>query len=184
MKLWMIIEKRVYEETIVKTGEYVCNKNKSEMLLNDSYYHTIDKAYKWLGEEMKRRIESNEIEYPVWAWYRLRGKEKRPDLRWTEFKGNKEPMVLLEIEIEDKKVLLSDEEKWTCAQLNNAPWCDTDEELDWYYDNESVSEEEKEEFKKKSWNRIFDVKESQNVQATFWKLKKENVKRVWYFNEK
>ena len=184
MKLWTTMPKSVYEDTIIKKGKYVCNENKCGMLLEDSTTHQFQNAYDWLVNYMTRIIgpAPDGIKYPVWAWYRLRGREKRPDLSWVEYKGFKEPMVLLEIEISDNKVVLSDEEKWTCAQLNNAPWCDTDEELDWYYDDNSVSSKEKEEFKNKSWYKVFNIDESQNVQATFWEIRKENVKKVWYYN--
>ena len=93
-------------------------------------------------------------------------------------------MVLLELEVPDDKAVLSDEEKWTCAQLNDSAWCDTEKELDWYYDDPDATPREREVFKKKSWYRIFDIEDSENVQATFWILPKENIKKMWEYNKK
>lgn len=184
MKLWTTMPEKVYRETLLKTGTYTCDTNKCAMLLEDSATKQFKNAYDWLINVMEKRIGKapDNVKYPVWAWYRLRGKESRPDLRWIEFRGFPETMVLIEFEVPDNKVVLSDEEKWTAAQLNNTAWCDTDEELDWYYDSND-SWQKKEEFKKKSWYRIFDIKDSYCVQATLWELKMSDVTRVWTYNK-
>mgnify|MGYP004485125875 FL=1 len=186
MKLWTSMPLDVYENTILRTGVYVCDPSKCEMLLDDTNDGQYARAYKWLEAYMTKKIgpAPDGVVHPVWAWYKLRGRNKRPDLRWMEFKGCSEPMVLLELEIADDKVILSDEEKWTCAQLNDSAWCEIDEELEWYYDDPNITEKEREAFKQKSWYRIFDVEKSENVQATFWVLTKENIRNVWKYNVK
>lgn len=185
MKLWTTMPARVYEETIGKYGYYRCDPTKSELLLDDGAYKQFANAYSWLSEYMTEKIGAapEGVKYPVWAWFRLRGQENRPDLRWDEFRGAAEEMVLIEHEKEDSQVVLSDEVMWTLAHLNDSAWCETDEELDWYYDS-NVKAEEKERFKKESWYRIFDIKDSQHVQATFWELRKEDIIKVWKYNTK
>ncbi len=88
------------------------------------------------------------IKYPVWAWYRLRTRQARPDLRWVEFRGAAKEMVLIE--------------------------------LDWYY-NPDI--EGKEKFKKESWYRVFEIDQAPHVQATFWELRKEEIKKIWKYNK-
>lgn len=185
MKLWTTMPKEVYERTILKTGIYICDPLKCNMLLNDTEDKQFGRAYAWMEAYMAEKIGPAPAGFihPVWAWYKLRGRHTRPDLRWVEFKEYRESMVLLELEIDDDKVVLSDEEKWTCAQLNDSAWCDTDAEMDWYYDNPNVTQNERETFKTKSWYRIFDIENSENVQATFWVLAKENIRKVWEYNK-
>ena len=90
-------------------------------------------------------------------------------------------MVIIECEIEDNKVVLSDEVKWTVSALNNLPFCISKEELEWYYNN-TISKKDKELFKHSSWLRVFDISESEHIQATFWELRKENIIKIWEFN--
>lgn len=78
------------------------------------------------------------------------------------------------------QVVLSDEEIWTVAQLNDTAWCRNDEELDWYYNPDM---EGKEKFKKESWYRVFEIDQAPHVQATFWELRKEEVKKIWKYNK-
>lgn len=89
-------------------------------------------------------------------------------------------MVLIELEKEDSQVVLSDEEIWTVAQLNDTAWCRNDEELDWYY---NPNTEGKEKFKKESWYRVFEIDQAPHVQATFWELRKEEIKKIWKYNK-
>ena len=186
MKLWTTMPKEVYVNTVLKNGVYICDSSKCDMLLYDTEDKQFGRAYAWMEAYMAEKIGMAPVKgiHPVWAWYKLRGRHKKPDLRWTEFRWYKEPMVLLELEVPDDKAVLSDEEKWTCAQLNDSAWCDTEEELDWYYDDPDAVPREREVFKKKSWYRIFDIENSENVQATFWILPKENIKKMWEYNKK
>ena len=182
MRLWTAMPKRVYEETICKQGYYTCDASKSKELAQN---YLFEQAYTWLANYMTETIGPAPagVKFPVWAWFRLHNEESKPDLRWCEFRYDTEPMALLEIEVPETDIVLSDEVKWTCAQLNDAPWCDTEEELTWYYDNISVTLREKEIFKAESWLRIFDIENSEHVQATFWRLDAENIKKVWYYGK-
>lgn len=186
MKLWTVMSKTVYEDTIIKNGIYSCDTDKCDMLINDIEDKYYENAYNWLADYMNYKIgkpNNKNTKYPVWAWYKLRGKKSRPDLRWVEFKGYKEPMVLIECEIDDNKVVLSDEVKWTVSALNNIPYCYTDEELEWYWDNHKIPNKDKELFKYNSWIRIFDIAESEHIQATFRELRKEDIIKVTEFNK-
>lgn len=182
MRLWTTMPARVYKETIEKTGIYQCDPDKSDVLTWDDSGRQFANAYDWMSGYMTEKIgpPPEGIKYPVWAWYRLRTRQARPDLRWVEFRGAAKEMVLIELEKEDSQVVLSDEEIWTVAQLNDTAWCRNDEELDWYYNPDM---EGKEKFKKESWYRVFEIDQAPHVQATFWELRKEEVKKIWKYNK-
>ena len=115
-------------------------------------------------------------------------------------------MVQIEFEIEDSEVLLSDFDDWHFV-LNNDYISTNEEDYDKFYEelkdkdyvyqdiidlskqNDSLNA-----FREKivtSWERIFNVNEhytkrnsssnNQSIQATFWELKAEQVKKVEYF---
>ena len=183
MRLWTTMPARVYKETIEKTGIYQCDPDKCEVLNWDGSDRQFANAYDWMSGYMTEKIgpPPEGIKYPVWAWYRLRTRQARPDLRWVEFRGAAKEMVLIELEKEDSQVVLSDEEIWTVAQLNDTAWCRNDEELDWYYNPDM---EGKEKFKKESWYRVLEIDQAPHVQATFWELRKEEIKKIWKYNKK
>ncbi len=91
--------------------------------------------YCWIVAQMKRRLTVYEGEYPIWLW------SIRPDLRRTGYLKKGTKAVLLEIEISNDRVLLSDFQAWHCV-LNR--WTLED------HKGEDISME-------KSWERIFDL---------------------------
>ena len=182
MILWTIQPERVFR-LIYKRGVYRCDLSESGMK------DFADPQYDWLVSQMKKRIgpPPEGVKYPVWAWYRWSLRKKRPDLRgirwWWGQKGDK--FYRIEIDIPDSEVLLSDYESWAGIILNNGLLSYTeqeDKELDAIY--ESLSHEEKNEFRAKNWERVFDVSYFENgwtnrgdtTQATFWELRRENIR--------
>lgn len=93
------------------------------------------------------------------------GVSRKPDLRRTEFNNYIGENVVLELEIPDDEVLLSDEENWHYA-LNNRYLHDvTDDENKWdevdaWFDNLPFDEQET--IKRKSWEQIFDKDDADN----------------------
>lgn len=148
--------------------------------------------YDWLVNRMSERIGPPPvgITYPVWAWYKQAGKRSKPDLRrerWGYGPGD-EDYTCMELDVPDEEVVLSDFDLWSLVLLN-ALISETEEDssLESYY--ESLPEEQKEEFKRKNWEQFFDIKLIHNgwitrgewVQATFWELKKEYIRKVVHF---
>jgi hypothetical protein len=188
LKLWTIQPVEIYE-SILKKGYYTCDGRKI-----DKYFRI---SYKWLCEQMKKKIGKppKNVQYPVWAWHTRNFKRKKPDLRSSEYgyKGTK--MVCLEIEVPDNEVLLSDFDAWHFV-LNNCYYnvdCWDEETFD--KDEEwlnSLTEQEKEKEIKKSWQGIFNIEQKETdwfargkwIQANFWVLKKEYIKKVQYFTVK
>ncbi|WP_295076896.1 DUF3841 domain-containing protein [Ruminococcus sp.] len=151
------------------------------------------KDYNWLANEMKKRIgkPSKDVEYPVWAWYIHDSSRKKPDLRKTGLVRRGKRMVCLEIDIPDNEVVLSDEEAWhfvindwyLSGATDEAAF---DKDISWF---ESLPDNKKQEVKLISWQRIFDIEPFANgfeikgryVQATFWELRAEQIRKVQFF---
>lgn len=131
---------------------------------------SFEPSYYWMGSQMKKRYifpKNNNTDYPIWAWYIFKGENKRPDLRSMEFSSYSYPSVLLEIEIPDNEILLSDEEWWNYVMtgiMNR--WSD------------------------EGWERVFDVSGSGDidsprfVQACFWELRIDQIIREKVFGKK
>ena len=95
----------------------------------------------------------------------------------------------MEIEIPDDKLVLSDFDSWSIILLNGL-LTDTEEEekiLEKAY--EAMPPEAQREFKYQNWKNVFDLTYVDNnwmhkgdsIQATFWELRKEDIKRVRFF---
>ena len=190
MILWTIQPAELYSQ-IMRVGYYCFDDTKAAK--DDAFMFEVRQAYEWLSAEMIKRIGKppKDIHYPVWAWYIHDSKRKKPDLRKSEYGRKGEKMICLEIEIPDNEVVLSDEEAWHYVLGNWYLAAATSEEE---YDKEisaynSLPESKKQEAITASWNRIFDVTPFNNgfeikgrfVQATVWKLKAEQIRKVQFF---
>ena len=90
---------------------------------NQSQYHDYDdfiQAYAWLADQMTKLIGPAPagVKVPFWAWHTVDWKHRKVDLRTTLFRIYPDPMVCLELEVDDEQVLLSDFENWHFV-LNN-----------------------------------------------------------------
>ena len=186
MKLWTMQTRDVWER-LQRTGIYRCDTALCWMAADFPH------AYAWLAREMTKRVgpPPQGVVYPVWAWYMQNGRHKKPDLRserWGYGPGD-EDYCCIELEIAPERVLLSDFDEWHIV-LCNGLISDTEEEdvaQEALY--ESLSDEEKIAYKEKNWERVFDISPLNNnwttrgewVQATFWELKREDVRAVRFF---
>lgn len=172
MILWTIQTPEVYTQ-ILNEGVYICEKEKAPLLEDEEF----QKAYEWLTEKMEQKIGHSDAKYPVWAWYIADGKHKKPDLRFSGYGERGQELVCLEIEIPDEKVVLSDFDLWHFV-LGDMYLFDEDEEFE---DLEDLPEEKKE----ASWDKVFvskdSIAENTYIQATFWELRKEDVRKVQFF---
>lgn len=198
MFLWTIQPKEVYN-FVMETGVYCCDPFKSgllkpfdESLVGIELEPVFKNAYDWITFQMEQKISPRPegVVYPVWAWYQFAGK-KKPDLRRERWANGcpGETLACITLEVPDKEVLLSDFGAWHHV-LNNWPIADTEEEADRFDDYlDHASEEEKKAFLKKNWERVFDTSLFNNgfhsrgddIQATFWELKKNYIKNVRFF---
>ena len=185
MVLWTIQPEELYRR-ILETGVYICDPQQCSM-------PEFSEMYDWLAEQMKARIGTppEGVVYPVWAWYAQRGKHHKPDLRserWTNGSAG-DKFVCIEIEVPDEQVLLSDFDSWEMVLLD-ALISETeaeDHELDRFY--QKLSPEKQREMKYRNWERVFDISPLNNdwilrgwwIQATFWVLTKDMIRKVRYF---
>lgn len=184
MKLWTIQPVEVYE-ILQRDGVFVADETKIDM-------PEFLGPYKWLCKQLNKKIPCPVgVTIPIWAWYQFCGKQKKPDLRYSCYAARGTQCVCIELDVPDTEVLLSDFELWHWP-LNNW-WLDNstcEEEYDknheWF---DTLSEEEKQKEREKSWQEIFKLdyvetdwmRRGWEIQAVFWQLKKEYVKKVQFF---
>ncbi len=185
MKLWCIQPEDIYSK-IIEEGVYRC----------DETYVDPDfrKPYDWLVGEMVKRIgpQPEGVRYPVWAMHTWYGKRQKPDFRSLRWEWGKkgEQFVCMEIDVPDDSVVLSDLNYWHSV-LNDFPLTKSEAEfndLARIYD--TLPAEEKQKFRENSWLGIFNFGNNDNdswadsgkyVQATFWELRKEQIRKVSRF---
>jgi hypothetical protein len=93
-------------------------------------------AYKWLMEEMKKRIPEKPLKrgFPIWAWY-----YPKPDLREFGFAPHRCPFVKIELKVKREKILATCFDAWEVVLIGESlAFC-----------CERIGMEE-------SWERIFD----------------------------
>lgn len=189
MKLWTMQPVEVYDE-LMENGVFICDPSK---VCEPSF---LDR-YGWMNEQLNKKDPKPEnVDFPIWAWFRYNCREKKPDLRNSCYGTRGDKMVCMELDVPDEKVLLSDFDLWHYPLndwwLDNAMFKDTfseeeyDENHKWF---NSLSKDEQQVVKEKSWHVIFNIDYFDNgfmckgeyVQAVFWELKKEYVKKVQHF---
>lgn len=194
MRLWTIQEPYVYdrlkEEQVLHVDITLSNLyNMEDIGVVDNPFQ---KAYKWLSERMEKKIgKPAGTEFPWWAWYKRNMRNSKPDLREGGYGTPGQQMVCMELEIDKSRVVLSDFDLWHfCISdfwISDATSSEEWDKKDAWFD--SLSKEEQEDLKLKSWEQIFDThldvrswhERGQWVQATFWELRLEDVVKVQYF---
>jgi hypothetical protein len=176
MRLWTVQDKAAYEG-LRENGVLRCNAKLADWLREEEF----KRSYDWLALEMKKRIGAPpaNVEYPIWAWYLLDGKNTKPDLRRVEFRNYTGKHYVVEAEVAESDVLLSDEEMWHFVlnnwYFNNSDDEDATDEADKRFD--VLPSEEQDRVKRESWQKIFEksLNPWRYVQATFWELRTEQV---------
>jgi len=188
MKLWTVQPLRFYEELQTR-GVLHCDPSSDGFW--GAKFPEYEAAYDWLVEQMKLRVGPPPagVQYPLWAWALIGGKSKQPAHRSVAFNDNYlDDCVILELEIANDDILLSDEENWGFVMLNRYMHdvCDSEgrweENAAWF---NNLPPDEQERVKRKSWEKIFDEDDPDNewksVQACFWELRLDQVKDIRRF---
>ncbi len=154
-------------------------------------------AYRWMADQMRERIcpPPGRSKYPLWAWKQWFGRDK-PDLRSSGHlppgtKGHR-----LEIDVPDSDVLLSDFGLWSIV-LNRGFLSYTEKEYDAFHRQlEKAGHSGLWPFPEphhtrtvESWQRVFDIHRQpsdwwgagESIQATFWRLNIDQVKKAQAF---
>lgn len=179
MKLWTLQPVEIAEQ--VAAGERFIADPKLAICYNLDEVFTD--AYHWLIPFMEESIpKPADVAIPIWAWHTNYGLQQRPDRRRSMFNGYPAEDVILELEVPDELVFLTDYDDWHCV-LNNFPIFSKEEDEkveagNWpggYDDWETPLYDEA--FKLESWRRVAHSR-GDFTQACFWTIEPEYFVRI------
>lgn len=175
-------------ERLLKDGVLFIGEN--DLQFTAPYTNQENPHYKDLYNYIVKNMENldgktEQTIFPIWAWYTVNGKRHISKENDQFYKG----MYRLEIEVDRKDVLLTDFDKY-CYLLNSSYLAKDEKDKEWYEKNMFQISDEKREESYKFMFKIFHMKDGytyfsflkRNVQATFWILKKEQVKKMYIIN--
>ncbi len=155
-------------------------------------------AYSWLIKKMQERNISYQFNSKnmIWSWFLIDGVNKIDKRKSFTRNFQNKPFALLELDIPEQRLLLSDFDAWHYV-LNYWPINIEEKNInfDFYqhkpYDQDFHKYAHPLEHQKilDSWNLIFDLKKSSeileisspNVQATFFEIFSNDVKKIHIF---
>ena len=201
MKVYTIQTIGFYEE-LLQDGVAYCNRE-------SEWCKDCKVSYDWMAEQMRKRVGDPpipEIKYPVWVWLQYNSKkDPMPPMSPKEIPDGQKEAVMLEMDVPDNEVLLSDLNLWILP-LNH--WAINKKREDKLLYKELGVYEEKhgkcyemheypEEIRRKifdSWERVFDLNiydpymitskpQNRSIQGTIWLLRKEWLKVAHIFNK-
>ena len=192
MIVWTIQPPEVLD-IIERDGVFRCDTSKSSYANDDQYKEAFDWMVRHMDERGIRHPEG--VEYPIWAWYKWDNEHKRPDLREIGYGYKGEILCRIELDVPDDEVLLSHLEAWMCVVRgsylnpgrNEEEWDENEEIL-----NTSESFEKFSKIIEDSWENIFDMNwddggmwgAGEAIQATFWEIRKEMIRKVTKFRSR
>lgn len=185
MRVWTRQNSEVLEE-IKKNGFYTCKEEYVNLKMEDfsDYYK---KLYKWYSQRAEKIVPkpSRDIECPIWVSI-----DEEMQLRSVE------GTVILELEIDEDKVIITDSEKWGYVvnffylPKSREDLKNHNEELEKYGigDEAALIMGNKGNFYplikskiEESWERLFEPYVLSDIrQGTIWKIKKEDIKSIHY----
>jgi hypothetical protein len=155
------------------------------VLRTDGRYSSRDFrcAYRWMAAQLADRVGRAPagVTYPVWGWYRYRGRQYPNWQAYYRYAPEGESGVYVVADIPADKVLLSCFHKWHCVL--NDQYLSADEADDDANENASRDVIEA------SWQGVFDLTPSewwdvdgrQDIQTCLWELNLDWVVRVKEF---
>lgn len=143
-------------------------------------------AYSWMKRKMEERLgpAPSGDAYPIWAWKSWGGQRSpRPDLRRTAHLPKDTKGACIEIDVSDRRILLSDFDRWHAVLAGQyLPDDERDEEHGDSADRQAVEQ---------SWERIFELDRGdplyhgpiveRRTQATLWSIRREEALSVQWF---
>ena len=201
MKVYTIQTIDFYKE-LLQNGVVYCNRE-------SGWCKDCKVQYDWMAEQMRDRLgvpPLPDIKYPIWVWLQYTSRKKpKPPMSPKEIPDGQTEAVLLELEVPDNLVLLSDLDLWILP-LNHWAINNRHEDRQLY---KELAEYEKingkcyemheypEEIRRKiydSWERVFDLnirdrymvtsrRQNRAIQGTMWLLRKEWLQVAHVFNK-
>ncbi|MGE5293979.1 MAG: DUF3841 domain-containing protein [Solirubrobacterales bacterium] len=195
MRIWTIQPAELYERLRAK-----------KVLFADGRRYDRDRvwvfSYRWMADQMHSRLPPSKAQFPWWGWYRWLGKKRaKPDLRAGGHLPKGRRGVRLELDMDERGVLLSDFSRWH-AVLNNSFLAYDEAEDDDFRRKENgtqftLSGARTRHLQSKviaSWDRIFDLRRLDSdwwgrtsqmaIQATFWELRLTDVRNVTFYTDR
>ena len=134
-------------------------------------------SYRWIMEQMKKRLPEYTGRFPVWTWY-----QPKPDLRGSGHFNRGTKAVRIECIVPKSRVLPSDFDAWHCV-LNQGYLYLTDEEEQFWESRlpdpfcryENLSPDIQAEMRL-SWERIFDLELM--IKSDWWTSDKQHLQAV------
>lgn len=190
MRLWSIQPEEV-AAAIARGDTYTCDPELSPHVGDKDYREMFVGAYQWISGRLAKVTPRPEgVVYPAWAWHTWDGHRSAPDLSHEMFEGEREGHVILELEVPDAEVLLTDYIMYIFVLNRQAAFLDEEYE-EWeargedddYFDIRFFMGERCRYFLEDSWNKHVVVKNvepinSDTIQACFWQIKPEYVVRT------
>lgn len=175
-------------ENLINGKEYICDPIKSDFIETDWGFK---KAYQWLIERMEHHVDAKpkDVEYPAWVWIKCGENKYRPDLRETLYNLYDYNYSLLKLNISSDRILPSCFSGWhdvlngwSHFHGNNEDYAKmSDKQID---DFINLTGEYSHLTLEDTWEDIFDVKDSEYIQGTLWKILPEDVVKVQKINRK
>lgn len=188
MKIWSFQDLEVYD-ILQHTGVYRADKIKCD---ERNSYPQFEHAYQWLTKQMGYKIKPpNNDSVPIFGWYKQDGKPGVTNLKLPVNQYQQE-MMLLELDIPDNKIVLSDYALWFDV-LNNVSCIPARSEREskirtllHYRGIFDMTSAQYQMLKEKSWMNIFCDKDAEpidtswrkygfDIQATFWEIKSDMI---------
>lgn len=189
MQLWTIQSAEVWQ--ILQRNKVLRAKREHVIQSWDSDYNLP--AYDWLRERMTERVgppPEPDI-YPMWAYFQFAdAKHRCPDLRRVRsWHPRGKQMLLLELGVDENRVLLSDYYDWHYVLNDYYFGLSEAENID--FENADHPAEVARALKFESWLRCLDMdfhapgysspRDEKTIQATIWELRVEDVVGVREF---
>lgn len=184
MRIWTFQDLDVYD-ILQHTGIYRPVKDKCD---ERNHYPQFEHAYQWITEQMIHKVKPpNNDPAPIFGWYKQNGELGITNLK-LPMNQYQQDMMLLELDIPDNKLVLSDYALWFDV-LNNVSCIPAKSEREskirtllHYRGVYDISPKQYQARKEKSWKNIFCDKDPEQVdtswrkygfdiQATFWEIK-------------
>lgn len=193
MKLWSIQSREAFS-ILNRDGVLYCSNPATAIYLDDGENGAFSRAYAWMANQMERRIKVPRPEnalFPLWAWAQVGSykKEYHPDS--SDFVHGSS--VLLELDVPDEELLLSDFDIWHCVLSGSGAYTDKrmEKRLARYYDENGfkkpeVLPQDLRDYVVSSWERVFDLdrrdryfskmRRNRFIQASMWQIRSEWVR--------
>lgn len=193
MKAWTVQTNEAFA-ILNRDGVLYCDCPRCARYMDDGNDGVFNRAYDWMMSQMERRIpvsRPQQAAYPLWVWVQVGSYKKEYHPSGNDYTHGKD--VLLELDIPEDQILLSDFDLWHCVLNEGSTGTDRlmEKALDRFYcqNKEATLQEYPQELREyviQSWERIFQLdrrdrnasrmRRNRTIQGTLWQIRSEWVR--------